>query len=132
MANCDMVYRSAVIGDEMHQTTLAVAWRAADIYALDPGSVDAIAEAGKELCRSSAASEVTVLVAAVNDAACHLANIRLATAARPTDPTRWAQWQASATELWPILADAAYLAYQRPVPTHHQPGRYETSPAGGR
>lgn len=90
MANCVMMYRSAIIGDEMHQTTLAVAWRAADIYALDPDSVDAIAEAGKELCRSSAALEVAVLVAAVNDAACHLANTRLATAARPTDPTRWA------------------------------------------
>lgn len=132
MANCDMVYRSAIIGDELQQTTLAVSWRAADIYALDPGSVDAIAEAGRELSQSASGSDVAVLVAAVNDAACHLASLRLAAAARPADPTQWAQWQASAAELWPILADAAYLAYQRPVPAHHQPGRYEIAPAGGR
>ena len=49
MSNGDMVYRSAPLGDELHQTTLAVAWTAADIYALEPASGDAIAEAAADL-----------------------------------------------------------------------------------
>ena len=132
LSNDAMHYRPAILGAELHHTTLAVAWKAADIYALEPASVDAIAEAGADLSLTESVADVAVLVAVVNDAACHLANTRIAGAARPADPTRWAHWQASATELWPILTDAAYLAYQRQVPPHHQPGRYETSPAGGR
>lgn len=131
MPNADMGYRPAIISAELHHTTLAMAWKAADIYALEPASVDAIAEAGADLARTAPASDVAVLVAAVNDAACHLANTRIAGTTRPADPTRWAHWQASATELWPILADTAY---QHRIPAGQRPGRYETATAtpGGR
>lgn len=132
MRSGDMGYRPAIINAELDRTTLAVAWKAADIYALEPASVDAIAEAGADLALTAPASDVAVLVAAVNDAACHLANTRIAGATRPADPTRWAHWQASATELWPILADVAYLAYQHRIPAGQQPGRYETTAPGGR
>lgn len=83
-------------------------------------------------CRLSRGLSLAVLVAVVNDSACHLANARIAGAARPADPTRWAHWQASATDLWPILADPAYLAYQRRIPAAHEPGRYELSTPGTR
>ena len=132
MPNADRGYRPAIISAELHHTTLAVAWRAADIYALEPASVDAIAEAGADLALAAPASDVPVLIAAVNDAACHLANTRIAGATRPADPTRWVNWQASAVELWPILADAAYLAYQHRIPAGQQPGRYETPTPGSR
>ena len=132
MPDGKLYYRPAVLGAELHQTTLAVAWKAADIYALEPASVDAIAEAGADLSLAEPVADLAMLLAVVNDAACHLANTRIAGTARPADPTRWAHWQASATELRPILADAAYLAYQHQAPPHHQPGRYEISPAGGR
>jgi hypothetical protein len=125
-----MHYRPAILGGELRHTTLAVAWRAADIYALEPASVDAIAEAGADLSLTVPTADVAVLVAVVNDAACHLANTRLTGTARPADPIRWAHWQASATELWPILADAAYLAYRHRIPAGHQPGRYELSTPG--
>lgn len=126
-------YRPAIISAECHHTTLGVAWKAADIYALDPASVNAIAEAGAHLAVTGNPAEIAVLVAAVNDAACHLADRRITGTARPADPTQWVNWQASATELWPILADAAYLAYQHRIPDGHSPGRYETQrPRPGR
>jgi hypothetical protein len=125
-------YRQATISAGLRHTTLGVAWKAADIYALEPASIDAIAEAGADLALTGNPADIAILVAVVNDAACHLANARIRASARPTDSTRWAHWQASATELWPILADAAYLAYQRRIPAGHEPGRYEASTAGAR
>ena len=132
MSNEAMHYRPAILGTELHHTTLAVAWKAADIYALGPASVDAIAEAGADLSLPEPVADLAMLLAVVNDAACHLANTRIAGTARPADPTRWAHWQTSATELWTILADAAYLAYRHPIPAGHQPGRYELSTPGAR
>ncbi len=52
LSNGAMHYRPAILGAELHHTTLAVAWKAADIYALEPASVDAIAEAGADLSLS--------------------------------------------------------------------------------
>lgn len=132
MPDIGLHYRPAILGAELHHTTLAVAWKAADIYALEPASVDAIAEAAADLSLTEPVTDLAVLLAVVNDAACHLANTRIAGTARPADPTRWAHWQTSATELWPILADAAYLAYRPPIPAGHQPGRYELSTPGAR
>jgi hypothetical protein len=123
-------YRPSLISDGLRHTTLAVAWKAADIYALEPASINAIAEAGADLANTGDPADIAILVAAVNDAACHLANTRITGTARPADPTRWANWQASATELWPVLADAAHLAYRHPIPDNNHPGRYETPTPG--
>ena len=119
-------YRPSQVSAELQHTTLAVAWKAADIYALEPASTDAIAEAGTALTGDTA--QIALLVAVVNDAACHLANDRIRASARPADPTRWANWQASVGELWPILADAAYFTYRHDIPVTNRPGRYETAP----
>ena len=132
MPNAHMTYQVSYIDAELRNTSLALAWKAADIYATDPASVDAIAEAGQFVSLTLPTSHVALLVAVVNDAACHLANTRIAGTARPSDPTRWVNWQASATELWPILADAAYFAYRHPIPAGQHPGRYETTTPGSR
>lgn len=91
-------------------------WRAADIYALAPSSVDAIAEAGAELASAIGEVDAALLVAVGNDAACYMASTCIDPQAHPADPTRWSNWQAAVPDLWPILADAAHLAYQRPLP----------------
>lgn len=132
MPNADMSYQVSNVGAELRNTTLALAWKAADIYATDPASVDAVAEAGQLVSLTLPASDVRLLVAVVNDAACHLANTRVVGTARPADPTRWVNWQASAVELWPILADAACFAYRHPIPAGQHPGRYETTTPGSR
>lgn len=122
----EMTYVPAVIPPQLRGTTLEVAWLAADIYAIRPRSRDAIAEAVAELAARDglSISDLSLHRAVVTDAACHLAARRIAPHRQPTDDTVWEHWQRGATELWPILADAATIAYTAPLPPGATPGRY--------
>lgn len=121
-----MRYVPSSLPAELSGTTLAVAWRAADIYATRPESADAISEAAAELAAAAeVAPEILRMQAiAVTDAACLLASSRVAPHRRPRDQTVWADWQSTAAELWPILADAAGMAYTLPLPPSAVAGHY--------
>lgn len=86
-----------------------IAARAADIVAIEPGSVDAVAEAAAEL--PSYVTEVTRwdILAAVERAADDIARSRhpLLAEVLGVGPVPWECWQRELVEPWPILADAA-------------------------
>lgn len=120
-----MEYYPSVVGKELRSTTVGLAWVAADIYAAEPASVNAIDEAAAHLAATGSDTEMLpMIVAAVTDAACHLAFERIAGSSRPADTSSWTQWQASTQELWPILIDTGYFVYRKPLESRAVPGRY--------
>ncbi len=125
-----MQYQPGTIPAVQSATVAGVLTLAADIYALDPDSLDAIAEAAecidwahdlierRTLCQAKAEARRANTVRTAKVIAATLATARTAPAAQVQT---WERIQATTPELWPILADAANRAartegiYPRPA-----------------